>query len=185
MDVTILVSLGMFIVYHIFNVYTDVKHRLTKNLWHLLFLIAGLLYYYGFAFKGEWYRPLLAMIIALFIGLFLEKVRLSSPGDTKMFVVTALILSMMLPYQGYVRIALAVVVFHLFLLSLFTYGVLFKKIGVKQTFKNQLMDFRALFTPGLPISRVRIFDHFPGAVTIMGGSLLYFICISIIEKTMN
>jgi Flp pilus assembly protein protease CpaA len=182
MSTVVLIPTIMFFIYHIFNVYTDVKFRITKNIWHLLFLVIGLVYYYVFAFTGEWYRPLVAMLIALIIGLLLEGVRLSSPGDTKMFVVTALLLSMMLPHHWYVRVALAVVVFHLFLLSLFTYSILFKRFGVKQTFKNQINDIRALFTPGVPISRERIFEHFPGAVTIMVGSLTYFVVVTVLEK---
>ena len=184
METSVLIPLLMFVVYHVLNVYTDIKFRVTKNIWHLLFLLLGVGYYYGFSLGGEWYRPLLAMLVALIIGLFLEMIRLSSPGDTKMFIVTALLLSMMLPHHWFARVALAVVIFHLFLLSLITYFVLFKRIGVRQTFKNQFMDIRALLMPGVPISRERIFEHFPGAVTIMAGSLLYFITVSIVEKTM-
>ncbi len=184
MEMTIIVPIIMFVLYHIFNVYTDIKYRITKNLWHLLFMIIGLTYYYGFAYEGELFRPLLTMFVALGIGLIFEKMRLSSAGDTKMFIITALILSMMLPHQLTFRVAIAVGVFHLFLLSLITYGVLFKKIGVKQTFKNQLMDIQALVMPGVPISRIKVFEHFPGAVTIMGGSLLYFVWVSIVEKSM-
>lgn len=184
MEMTVIIPLIMFLVYHALNVYTDVKFRVTKNLWHLVFLALGLGYYYLFAFDGTWYKPILAMVITLAIGLVLEMVRVSSPGDTKMFIVTALLLSMMLPHHEYMRIGLAVVVFHLFILAMITYFILFKKIGIKQTFKNQFMDIKALFIPGVPISRVRIFEHFPGAVTIMSGSLLYFVWVSIIEKTM-
>ena len=184
MDITIIIPIIMFLIYHTLNVYTDIKYRITKNYWHLLFIVIGLTYFYIFAFEGEWYKPILAMVVAFGIGIIFEGIRLSSPGDTKMFIVTALLLSMMLPHQLFFRVALAVVVFHLFLLSLITYGVLFKKIGVKQTFKNQFMDIQALFMPGVPISRIRVFDHFPGAVTIMGGSLLYFVWVSIVENSM-
>lgn len=180
-ETTILVPLILYIVYHALNVLTDIKYRITKNLWHLLFLVIGLIFYYCFAFVNSWYHPLAAMLITLFIGLFLEKLRLSSPGDTKMFMVTAIYLSMMLPHHAFFRISLAVVVFHLALVAIFTYFRLFKQIGIVQTFKNQYYDIKALIMPGVPISKVKVFDHFPGAVTIMAGGLIYFAAILILE----
>lgn len=177
----VLIPCILYIVYHTLNVITDLKYRITKNLWHLLFLIIGLSFYYGVAFENAWYHPLAALFITLLMGLVLEKMRLSSAGDTKMFIVTAVYLSMMLPHHGFFRIALAVVIFHLALVAIFTYFRLFRKIGIVQTFKNQYYDIKALFMPGVPISKVKVFDHFPGAVTIMGGGLVYFIAILILE----
>lgn len=182
MEMTVLIPLILYVVYHALNVFTDVKYRITKNLWHLLFLAVGLVYYYVFAMENSWYHPLAAMGIALLIGLALEIMRLSSAGDTKMFMVTAVYLSMMLPHHAFFRIALAVVVFHLALVALFTYFLLFKKIGVAQTFKNQFNDIKALFLPGVPITKVKVFDHFPGAVTIMAGGIVYFIAVTILES---
>lgn len=182
MEIEVLIPLILYIVYHTLNVITDVKYRITKNLWHLLFLIVGLGFYYGLAFENTWYHPLAAMVIALLIGLALEIMRLSSPGDTKMFMVTAIYLSMMLPHHAFFRIGLAVVVFHLVLVAIFTYFRLFQKIGILQTFKNQYYDIKALLMPGVPISKVKVFDHFPGAVTIMAGGLVYFVAVLILES---
>lgn len=174
----------LYLIYHSLNVFTDIKYRLTKNFWHLSFLILGLVYYYVFAFSNSWYHPLISIMIVLLLGLFLERMRLSSPGDTKMFIVTALLLSMMLPNLSSFRIGMAVVIFHLFLISLFTYFKLFQSIGVINTFKNQLNDLKALIMPGVPVSKIKVFDHFPGAVTIMLGGLLFFISINVL-KTMG
>jgi Flp pilus assembly protein protease CpaA len=182
MSMKIIIPLVLFLIYHALNVYTDTKYRITKNVWHLIFLVVGLVFYYVFAPSNAWYHPLAAMGITLVIGLILEMARMSSPGDTKMLVVTALLMTMMLPHHGFFRIALAVVIFHLFLFALFTYGKLFKELGVKQTFKNQWNDIKAIFMPGVPISRYKVYEHFPGAVTIMGGSLIYFVTVTLLES---
>lgn len=182
MSLKVIIPLILFLIYHSLNIYTDAKFRITKNLWHLLFLAIGLVYYYSFAFANTWYHPLAAMGIVLLIGIILEVARMSSPGDTKMMMVTTLFMTMMLPHHGYVRIALAVVLFHLFLFAMVTYVKLFKELGVKQTFKNQWNDIKAIFIPGVPITKYKIFEHFPGAVTIMGGSLLYFIAVTLLES---
>lgn len=182
MSWTVITPLVLFLIYHSLNVYTDAKYRITKNLWHLLFLVIGLVFFYVFAPANPWYHPLAAMGIAFAIGIILEVAKMSSPGDTKMMMVTAVLMTMMLPHHGFFRIALAVVLFHLFLFALITYAKLFKILGVKQTFKNQLYDIKAIFIPGLPLSKVKIFEHFPGAVTIMGGSLMYFVAVTILES---
>ncbi|MEX3623647.1 hypothetical protein [Viridibacillus arvi] len=177
-----IIPIILYLLYHSLNVFTDIKYRITKNLWHLLFLVIGLGFYYGFAFSNAWYHPLGALIVTLVIGLVLEKIRLSSPGDTKMFMVTAIYLSLMLPHHAFFRIGLAVVMFHLLLVSVITYAKLFKDIGVVQTFKNQINDIKALVMPGVPISKFKVFEHFPGAVTIMLGGLVYFIAVTFLES---
>lgn len=178
----VITPLILFLIYHCLNVYTDSKYRITKNLWHLLFLVVGLVFYYVFAPANPWYHPLAAMGIAFVIGIMLEVARMSSAGDTKMLMVTAVLMTMMLPHHGFFRIALAVVIFHLFLFALVTYVKLFKDVGVIQTFRNQINDIKALFMPGVPLSKVKVFEHFPGAVTIMGGSLMYFVAVTLLES---
>ncbi|WP_121616790.1 hypothetical protein [Virgibacillus halodenitrificans] len=182
MSWSVIIPLILFLIYHSLNVYTDAKFRITKNLWHLLFLVIGLLFYFVFAPANTWYHPLAAMGIALVAGLILEFARMSSPGDTKMMAVTAILMTLLIPHHSFIRIAIAVVLFHLFLFALVTYGKLFYDVGIKQTFKNQFNDIKALLLPGVPISKTKVFEHFPGAVTIMGGSLLYFITVSILES---
>lgn len=168
-----LIPFSVFLVYHLVNIYTDVKYRVTKNIWHLAFLIIGLGYYYGYANSSPWYKPVATMVLTLGIGLILEYLKQSSPGDTKMLVITSLLISLTLPYQGYIRIAAAVIIFHLAILAIIAYFKLFQKHGVLQTFKYQFSDIKAFFTPGIPISKEVIFDHFPGAITIMLGSVMY------------
>ncbi|PGW00764.1 hypothetical protein [Bacillus cereus] len=163
----------IFLIYHVFNVYMDVSYRITKNYWHLTFLIIGMGYSYIFLEGIAWYKPLAIIGLTLCVGLLLEYFKQSSPGDTKMMIVTALLLSLNLPEQGHITIAAAVIIFHLSLVALFAYGKLFKINGVIKTFKYQISDIKAFFTPGVPISKVKIFDYFPGAITISLGSIIY------------
>lgn len=178
----IIVPLIIYLIYHSLNIYTDIKYRITKNLWHLLFLVIGLGFYYTFAFSNAWYHPLGALGVALIIGLIFERLGLSSAGDTKMLMVTAVYVTLFLPHHAFFRVGIAVMVFHLSLVALITYGKLFKDIGILQTFKNQLNDIKALMMPGVPISKVTVFEHFPGALTIAAGGLVYFIAVTILES---
>lgn len=85
----------LLVAYHAFNVYTDVKWRITKNLWHLLFFLGGVMLS-GQALRGEGIKEILtfyalSVILWLCIGIFMETaVGMFSPGDTKMIVVSAL-----------------------------------------------------------------------------------------------
>lgn len=175
MNIAISVPLIIYLVYHTFNVFMDCKYRITKNVWHLVFLIVGLGYIYTFQQYKEWYYPLVALFITLFMGLILEFFRQSSPGDTKMMAVSAVIVTAMLPNVSYLHIATGIVVFHLLLFVIYTYIFLFVKRGLIQTIKEQIMTIRTILIPGMPIDRTKIFDHFPGATTIMGGGLVYYI----------
>lgn len=171
----------MFLVYHTLNVYTDVRYRITKNLWHLLFFGLGVAYYIKFVSNDTWYHPFLAALIALIIGLFIESFKLSSPGDTKMFSVSAiLLLGMAHEHIRFYEAALAIVLFHYLFIAIVSYYILFKRHGIKETFKQQAQDFKALIMPGMPLNKEKIFEHFPGATTILLGGVLYYTAIQLI-----
>lgn len=79
------------LLYNAVNVYTDIRTRKTKNLWHLLFLIAAVgLLIWQIPPLFSWLKVIfiaLAIFPWLIIGLLCEHIRLFSPGDTKMLVV--------------------------------------------------------------------------------------------------
>lgn len=171
-----LLLIGTYMIYHIVNVYTDCKYRITKNIWHLLFLIIGFFQYYFLAEEPRFFAFFGVIFFVLILGLLLEVFRQSSPGDTKMMIVTAvLLLPVVPPNIHYLEVGLGVVIFHLLLFVICTYIYLFWKKGIFTTLKEQLRIIKMMMMPGVPIDRTIIFTHFPGATTIMGGGLLYIL----------
>lgn len=85
----------LILIYHAVNIWTDVKWRVTKNVWHLLFFLGGVILS-GQALRGEGIKEImifyaLSVILWICIGVFMEAaVGMFSPGDTKMIVVSAL-----------------------------------------------------------------------------------------------
>ncbi|TKH20716.1 hypothetical protein FC692_28255, partial [Bacillus cereus] len=83
---------GLLLSYMFLNVFTDLKYRKTKNMWHLLFLILGIgITYLAGIRTGK--EIVIVLVMALACGLLLETFKFSSPGDTKMLVVVALYVS--------------------------------------------------------------------------------------------
>ena len=85
------VLIGLFL-YNAINCYTDVRWRITKNVWHLLFLLMWLiaLWLQGLPWT-EWISVLWwGCAFWLFVGLLFESKKVFSPGDTKMLIVNAL-----------------------------------------------------------------------------------------------
>ncbi|MFL0365191.1 hypothetical protein ACH0BF_19495 [Pseudobacillus sp. 179-B 2D1 NHS] len=136
-------------------------------------MIVGAIYIYTSGAYSAWYTPWAAFFTALIFGLLLEVLRQSSPGDTKMMAVSAFLITGALPSVFFLHIGIGVVIFHLLLFILYTYGYLIVKIGPVNTLKEQINTVKTILMPGMPIDNTRIFDHFPGATTIMGGGLLY------------
>lgn len=80
-------------IYNAFNMYCDVRWRITKNLWHLSFIVVFLgLILWQFPTTIVW-----VMICGFFgllaIGLIMEHVGSTAPGDTKMMITNGLGLS--------------------------------------------------------------------------------------------
>ena len=70
--------IGILIGYMILNVFTDLKYRKTKNIWHLLFLIVGIgITYFAGIRTGK--EILIVLAMALACGLLLETFKFSSP----------------------------------------------------------------------------------------------------------
>lgn len=87
----------LLLIYHAFNIYTDLKWRITKSIWHLIFFLGGVLLSAN-SLKGEGFKEIaifyaLSVVLWLLIGLILESALMYSPGDTKMMIVSALWLS--------------------------------------------------------------------------------------------
>ncbi|MEC2715096.1 hypothetical protein P9X50_25970, partial [Bacillus cereus] len=70
--------MGLFLSYMVFNVFTDLKYRKTKNIWHFIFLIVGLgiTYFTGIRTGKE---IVIVLTMALVCGLLLETFKFSSP----------------------------------------------------------------------------------------------------------
>lgn len=71
-------------------VYTDVKYRITKNMWHLVFAVIALAYSTVFGLLGGFAGSLITMVLTVFVGINLfERIHVFCPGDTKMLAVGA------------------------------------------------------------------------------------------------
>jgi hypothetical protein len=77
-------------IYNIFNMYCDIRWRITKVFWHLTFIILFIsLIVFQFPSVIGWVL-LWGFVVWLIYGLALEKVGSTSPGDTKMMMTNAL-----------------------------------------------------------------------------------------------
>lgn len=174
MNIVQIAILLVFIIYHAFNIYTDCKYRKTKNWWHLWFLFIGFSIFFAQGYS-PWYKPFAALGVIFVIGILLEMFRQSSPGDTKMLMVSAVFMTSLVPKSHFIHVAVGIVVFHILFFALYTYFFLFKKKGVFNTFREQWITVKSILIPGLPIDKTKIFEHFPGATTIVSGGILYYI----------
>lgn len=79
----ILSSLILLIVYNGFNMYCDVRWRITKNLWHVLYLLLFLTLIIVQQGTAVLWAVGWGCIAFLFYGLLLEAAGSTAPGDTK------------------------------------------------------------------------------------------------------
>ncbi|MED1637904.1 hypothetical protein P4V01_13285, partial [Bacillus thuringiensis] len=67
----LLYVIGLLLIYMILNVFTDLKYRKTKNMWHLLFLMMGMGITYSAGIRtGK--EITIVLVVALVCGLLLE-----------------------------------------------------------------------------------------------------------------
>lgn len=78
------------VVYLAGCIYTDVKCRITKNAWHMVFAVIALAYSTVFGLLGGFAGSLITMIMTVIVGINLfERIHVFCPGDTKMLAVGA------------------------------------------------------------------------------------------------
>ncbi|MDH5163382.1 hypothetical protein [Heyndrickxia oleronia] len=167
MEKSLIVLLIAVTLYYGVNIYTDIRYRKTKNIWHLLFLLSGGVFYFTQGF------PIInfigALVLALLFGLLLEAFKITYAGDTKMCIVSAVWLSSL---QGTIYITvLGLYVFYLLIILLISYFVIIRRKGWNWTIKNQLFNIKSLIFKTSLVSE-RIFERFPGAVAIGIGTYL-------------
>lgn len=146
----------------------DVRYRITKNIWHALFLAGGTAVFLN---KGGHWIPYLSLtVLSLVFGLFLESVKINAAGDTKMCVATSVWLGVFTKESPYITVV-ALYVGYIFFILFVSYLLLIKKKGLKWTVRNQLYDFRSLILR-TPLSEEKVMERFPGAVAILFATIL-------------
>ncbi|MDP4087560.1 MAG: hypothetical protein Q8934_23640 [Bacillota bacterium] len=162
------------LLYHSVNIFTDTKYRITKNKWHLLFLIIGSAYF--FYNHKDWLSYIFLLLISLAFGLLLETLRVSSAGDTKMCIVSIIWVGSISFYSPYIT-TLVLFVGYILFIFLLSYFKLVKKLGFKWVILNQWYDLKS-FIIKTPLSQETALENFPGAVAICFGvavSILYVV----------
>ncbi len=163
--------MGLLLSYMILNVFTDLKYRKTKNVWHLLFLIFGIgITYFAGIRTGKEIAIVLGMALAC--GLLLETFKFSSPGDTKMLVVVALYVSNVVE-ESAVFTAITLTAFHLLFFWIASMYRLIKILGFIGAIKDQLEHAASMFGAKLPRKEIQLIQSFPGACSILLGALVY------------
>lgn len=122
------------------NLYTDSRYMETFNLWHLFTLIVlSTLYLY---LDGDWKKLLLTIFLTLLIGLVIENVKAIriSPGDTKMFIVSAVFLllttNLKTVFVAILPFFIMKVYLALFIVTFVVFVLLYDKL-VKNTIKGE------------------------------------------------
>ncbi|MEK7019472.1 hypothetical protein [Bacillus sp. FSL R9-9410] len=163
--------MGILIGYMILNVFTDLKYRKTKNMWHLLFLIMGIgiTYFTGIRTGKE---IMIVLVMALVCGLLLETFKFSSPGDTKMLVVVALYVSNLVEESAMLT-AITLTAFHLLFFWIASVYRLINILGFKGAIKDQLEHAASIFGAKLPKKEIQLIQSFPGACSILLGAMVY------------
>ncbi|MGZ9772174.1 hypothetical protein ACXY7N_16190 [Bacillus toyonensis] len=163
--------IGLLLSYMSLNVFTDLKYRKTKNMWHLLFLIfgIGITYFTGIRTGKE---IVIVLATALACGLLLETFKFSSPGDTKMLVVVALYISNVVE-ESAVFTAITLTAFHLLFFWIASVYRLINVLGFIGAIKDQLEHAASMFGAKLPKKEIQLIQSFPGACSILLGALVY------------
>lgn len=86
---TIIIA-ALILCYNVVNMYTDIRWRITKNVWHLLYFLFFLSYAMYMNLSITLWLVVFAITIPLLFGLALEKAGSTGPGDTKMMITNAL-----------------------------------------------------------------------------------------------
>ncbi|MGR5913111.1 hypothetical protein ACT7DG_30015 [Bacillus cereus] len=163
--------IGILIGYMILNVFTDLKYRKTKNIWHLLFLIVGIgITYFGGIRTGK--EILIVLAMALACGLLLETFKFSSPGDTKMLVVVAIYVSNLVE-ESAILTAITLTAFHLLFFWIASVYRLIKILGFVGAIKDQFEHAASIFGAKLPKKEIQLIQSFPGACSILLGAIVY------------
>ncbi len=158
-----------FSYYTIYNLYTDIKFRRTSNIQHIVFLILGLCYF-------DYVHPnslivLFVMLIALIFGIIIEKMRTSSPGDTKMFVVMSVWITSFTNDNLIHQTLVFCVTTYLLQLGIGWISWI-RKEGFLNALKQQREQLILVLTPGAPLGKEVIFENWPGAVNMCLGAIL-------------
>ncbi|MEW4206197.1 MULTISPECIES: hypothetical protein [Bacillus cereus group] len=163
--------MGLFLSYMVLNVFTDLKYRKTKNIWHFIFLIAGLsITYFAGIRTGK--EIVIVLTMALVCGLLLETFKFSSPGDTKMLVVVALYVSNVVEESAMLT-AITLTAFHLLFFWIASVYRLIKILGFVGAVKDQLEHAASIFGVKLPKKEIKLIESFPGACSILLGAMVY------------
>ena len=163
--------IGILIGYMILNVFTDLKYRKTKNIWHLLFLIVGIgITYFAGIRTGK--EILIVLAMALACGLLLETFKFSSPGDTKMLVVVAIYVSNLVE-ESAILTAITLTAFHLLFFWIASVYRLIKILGFVGAIKDQFEHAASIFGAKLPKKDIQLIQSFPGACSILLGAIVY------------
>ncbi|PFD15309.1 hypothetical protein [Bacillus cereus] len=163
--------MGLFLSYMVLNVFTDLKYRKTKNIWHFIFLIAGLsITYFAGIRTGK--EIVIVLTMALVCGLLLETFKFSSPGDTKMLVVVALYVSNVVEESAMLT-AITLTAFHLLFFWIASVYRLIKILGLVGAIKDQLEHAASIFGVKLPKKEIKLIQSFPGACSILLGAMVY------------
>ncbi|ANV74182.1 hypothetical protein N7988_29575 (plasmid) [Bacillus cereus] len=163
--------MGLFLSYMVLNVFTDLKYRKTKNIWHFIFLIVGLVITY-FAGIRTGKEIVVVLTMALVCGLLLETFKFSSPGDTKMLVVVALYVSNVVEESAMLT-AITLTAFHLLFFWIASVYRLIKILGFVGAIKDQLEHAASIFGVKLPKKEIKLIQSFPGACSILLGAMVY------------
>lgn len=163
--------LVLFIIYLSFNVFTDIRQRITKNYWHLCFLILGSLSSYFFGTRNM-EEVFVVMISALICGLVCELFKFSSPGDTKMLIVSSMYLIHFVQGQA-ITVAITFTVFHILFFTIASIYRLIKILGFKGAFKDQLQHAINISGIKVPTKNIELIKSFPGACSIMLSAIVY------------
>jgi len=163
--------MGLFLSYMVLNVFTDLKYRKTKNIWHFIFLIVGLgITYFAGIRTGK--EIVIVLTMALVCGLLLEIFKFSSPGDTKMLVVAALYVSDVAEESAMLT-AITLTAFHLLFFWIASVYRLIKILGFVGAIKDQLEHAASIFGAKLPKKEIQLIQSFPGACSILLGAIVY------------
>ncbi|PEY89415.1 hypothetical protein CN360_27980 [Bacillus cereus] len=164
--------MGLFLSYMVLNVFTDLKYRKTKNIWHFIFLIVGLgITYFAGIRTGK--EIVVVLTMALVCGLLLETFKFSSPGDTKMLVVVALYVSNVVEESAMLT-AITLTAFHLLFFWIASVYRLIKILGLVGAIKDQLEHAASIFgAKKLPKKEIQLIQSFPGACSILLGAIVY------------
>lgn len=172
------IAVIFYIIYATVNVVTDIKYRITKNYWHLFFLLFGICYT---AKVRSIQEITLAILFSLFIGLLLEQVKASSAGDTKMLIVTTVWLSAFVPIS-ILRLSLSIVLFYLLPFILICIIVLVKKYGLSNAIQREWQQFKMLYLQGIRSlsgqdaeSTNTLVNNIPGAIFVYFSAFINYI----------